>query len=319
MSPSRLAALGLLFVVIMCGQSALALDKLRVGRSGVGIIFTGIEVGDEAKIWESVGLEMVPIQFNGEGRMQQAMTAGEIDVGFGGINGLAYRVKGVPAIAVAAAAGPPYTFVLTVRPDSPIRKADDLKGKRVGVTTAGSETYWLVRELAQQKGWGGEGIQPIPLGAPRARTAALANGEIDGNMTTTAPAFEDEANGRARIVLSFGDMVKEYHAHILFASDTVVAKNPDLVKRFLLGWFKSVAYMKTHRPTGVKIAAKALGIEEQYVAKAYDEEMKGMSDDGAFNPAAIEAIRHSYVEHGLLPTVPETNDLYTDRFVPVKF
>jgi NitT/TauT family transport system substrate-binding protein len=46
--------------------------------------------------------------------------------------------------------------------------------------------------------------------------------------------------------------------------------------------------------------------------------MRMLSSDGAFDPAAIELIRHSLVDLGIVETMPEAKSMYTDRFVPVK-
>ena len=97
--------------------------------------------------------------------MQQALTASSLEIGLGSGPGMGFRIKGVPAIAVAAMYGAPSNLALLVPADSPLKSAADLKGKRVGVTTPGSLTDWLVRELSRQQGWGSDGIVVAPLGS----------------------------------------------------------------------------------------------------------------------------------------------------------
>ena len=46
--------------------------------------------------------------------------------------------------------------------------------------------------------------------------------------------------------------------------------------------------------------------------------MRMLSDDGAFNPAAVDKISKSLVELHLLEQEPPRNEMFTDRFVPVK-
>lgn len=312
-------ALAAVFAVVL-GGNAVALDKVKVGKSGVGMAWSVIEGGQDAKIWESEGIEVTAIQFNGDAVTQRALTSGDIDFGFGSGPGMGYRMKGVPAIAVAAVGGPPYPFVLVVGHDSQIRSTDDLKGKSVGITTSGSLTQWLVRELSRQKGWGPTGIKDLPLGSDRARLAALKTGDIDASVTTLEQAYSYEENNEARLLVTFGDIVKDFHTHVLFARDELVQKNPDLVQRFVRAWFKSVAYMRANKAIGIKIAAKTIDMSESAVSRAYDLEIGTMlSTDGAFNPKAIEVIRGSLVELGILDKVPDAKDLYTDKFVPVKF
>src|SRR5262249_19497680 len=90
--------------------------------------------------------------------------------------GARFPRQGRPAIGVAAMYGPPMNLALVLPFDTPIKTVSDLKGKRIGVTTAGSLTDWLVRELSRQQGWGSDGIQILALGQMQARLAAIQRG-----------------------------------------------------------------------------------------------------------------------------------------------
>jgi hypothetical protein len=37
---------------------------------------------------------------------------------------------------------------------------------------------------------------------------------------------------------------------------------------------------------------------------------------GKYNPKALEVLRRSYVEMGILPTEPDMNQLVTEKFLP---
>jgi NitT/TauT family transport system substrate-binding protein len=305
-------------LLLCCVDPAQALDRVRIGKSGVALAWTMIEAGDSAGIWQEQGLAIEASQLSGDAQLQQALTAGELDFGLGSGPGMGYRVKGVPAIAIAAIAGPPHSFMLFVRPDSAIKSVAELKGRNVAVTSAGSLTDWLVRELSRQQGWGPEGIVSLPMGALRTKMAALKGGEIDSVLLTSGSVYEFEEQGQARIIASFGDLVRDFHTHVLYAPDRLVSSNEDLVRRFIAGWFRSVAFMREHRQEGVRIAARTLEIGESAASKAFDQDMKMMSPDGGFSRAAIEVIRRSLVELGILDKIPEASALYTDRFVPVR-
>ena len=97
-------------------------------------------------------------------------------------------VKGSPVKGIAAMADPPLTFALVVRNDNSIKSLDDLKGKKVGVSTVGSVTGWLVGEIARQKGWGYDGMQLTPIGDDATRVAALKTKSIDGAVVNLAVA-----------------------------------------------------------------------------------------------------------------------------------
>jgi hypothetical protein len=52
---------------------------------------------------------------------------------------------------------------------------------------------------------------------------------------------------------------------------------------------------------------------------AYDEEIRMLSRDGAFSPQALEVIRVSLKDLGILEQVPDASALYDPSFTPVKF
>ena len=168
-----------------------------------------------------------------------------------------FLAKGVPAKAVGALANEPLSMGLIVGAAPDIRKPEDLKGKKIGVTTAGSLSYWLVRELSRQLGWGSNGIEPVGLGAMTAMVAALKRGQIDGVVLSASQGYGLEKTGDGRLLLQFGTYIKNFHTHVIFATDAMIANKPDQVRRFLAGW-KDVDRVhggeqgrdRAHRPAG---------------------------------------------------------------------
>ena len=315
----RRGAVAAAALVLLCG-AAHALDKVKVGKAVPNsFAFAGVEVGIEAKMFEPEGLELEVSAFRGDAQLQQALTAGSIDIGFGSGPGMGFRAKGVPAIAVAAMYGPPANLALLVPANSPVKSIADLKGKRIGVTTAGSLTDWLVRELSRQQGWGSTGIQIAPLGQMQARLAAMDRGELDGTVQEAANGYELEEAGKTRNLLLFGDIAKHFYTHVIFATNDMVDNRADVLQRFLRGWFKTIRFMKANKDFTMKSAGKTIEIRPSVMLKVYDTQIASFSDDGAWDMAAIDVIRHSLNELGILNRVPEAKELYTDKFVPVRF
>ena len=317
----RAALAGLLAALVLWPASAaVALDKVRLGKAVPNsFAFGATEVGIEAKVFEKEGIEIEVTSFRGDAQLQQALAAGGVDVGLGSGPGLGFRAKGAPAIGVAAMYGPPANLALVLPLDTPVKTIGDLKGKRIGVTTTGSLTEWLVRELSRQQGWGSDGIQILALGQMQARLAAMQRGELDGMVIEAATGYELEEAGKAKNFLLFGDIAKDFYTHVIFATDDMIANRPQLLRRFLRGWFKTIAFMRANKDFVVASEAKTIEVKPSIAAKIYDAQMAGFSSDGAWNPAAIEVIRHSLKELGILPVVPEAKTIYNDQFVPVRF
>src|SRR5437763_13212340 len=120
-----------------------------------------VNVGERLGIFKKHGLDLTIIDFTGGSKMTQAMVAGSIDIGVGAGTEMALVAKGAPMTAICESAGPPSFLSIGVPWDSPIRSLDQLKGKKIGVSTAGSLTDWLAKDLAHKKGWGPQDLTVV--------------------------------------------------------------------------------------------------------------------------------------------------------------
>ena len=294
-------------------------DEIHVGRAVVNAFaFAALEVGVDAHIWDKVGLKLDITSFKGDAQLQQGMASGSIDFGLGGGPAMGYRAKGVPAIAVATMYGPPSDMGIVIAMNSPVKSVADFKGKKIGVTTSGSLTDWLVQELSRRQGWGSDGIESVAMGSTEARVAALQSGEIAGTVQDIGIGYELETQNKGKVFNNFGNFVQKFETHVIFATDDMINKHPDITQRFLKGWFMTVAYMRTHKAQTVTSIAKVLGEPEPIVGRLYDNDMAAMSSDGAWDPASVAAVAKSLKELGIMDTEPDPKTIYNARFVPVK-
>ena len=294
---------------------AAAADKLRVGKAvPEAFSFVPPDVGMRNGIFQKNNVELELTAFAGDARMQQAAAADSIDILLGSGPAMAFIMKGAPIKGVAAMAGPPLLLAIVVKPDGP-KTVADLKDKTVSVSTAGSLTYWLVSETSRRHGWGPNGIKIAPMGAMPGQIAALKRGDIDGTIMDIGNAFDLEKKGEARILVRFTD-IKDFHIHVIFATDKAIAGKPQVVRNFLKGWFETIAFMRSHKAETVKVAKEVMEKDEDVSGRVYDELMPMFSDTGRFDKAALATLSKSYVELKLLPSEPDMSKLYTEAFLP---
>jgi ABC-type nitrate/sulfonate/bicarbonate transport system substrate-binding protein len=311
---TALAALALAAAAFGFTASAHA-DTLRVGKAvPVAFSFVPLDVGIQQGIFKKYGLDVKSIAFHGDAKLQQAMAAGGIDLALGSGPGMGFIAKGSPVKAIAAMAGPPLLLVIIVRPDGP-KTVADLKGKKISVSTRGSLTYWLTRETARRQGWGPDGIDAVPLGATKGQIVAMERGETDGMVTDIATALTLQEQHKARILVHFND-IHDFLIHVIFATNNVIAKRPDDLRKFLKGWFETIKYMRTHKAKTVKIAEPIIHASPEITSKVYDQLMPMFLDDGHFPPKAMKVLAASYVTLGILKKEPDPKMLYTEKFLP---
>lgn len=313
------AGLALAAWLALSVSSAPAAEKLRVGKSvPQAFSFVPLDVGVKNGIFKKNGLEIEASAFGGDAKMQQALAADSIDIGIGSGPAMAFIVKGAPIKGVAAMAGRPLLLTLAVRTDGSVQTVADLKGKKIGVSTVGSLTYWVADELSRQQGWGTGGIAITPVGAFKPMLAALKTKQIDGMVTDVATAYELEKSGEGKILFRFGDLVKDFHIHVIFATNKAIASRPEPIRAFLKGWFETIAFMRKNKANTVQIAKDVMETDAEISGRVYDELMPMFSDDGRFDPKALAVLSRSYVELQVLDKEPDMTKLYTEAFLPKK-
>jgi NitT/TauT family transport system substrate-binding protein len=307
-----------LAMTAMSPQFARAQAQVRLGKAQAqNFDFMAADVGIEAGIFKRHGINLTIADFGGDARLVQAMTAGAIDIALGGGPTLAFEVKGAPMLGIAALADRPGTIMLVVARDGPVKTEDDLKGRTVSVSTAGSLTYWLAQELSRSHGWGAGGIKIAPLGSTIAQAAALKTHQVDGVVTETGTVLRLVEEGTGRILVRFGDRIPAFHAHVIFAQRSFLDSHPDVARAFLASWFESVTYMRAHRDETIAIAMRVAAVSKGVATANYDELIPGFNATGRFDPKALEVLARSFVEMGALAEQPDMMKLYTEAFLPV--
>jgi NitT/TauT family transport system substrate-binding protein len=314
----RLVHAALAAMAVMAAAPApSAADTLRVGKAGrEAFSFAPADIGVQAGIFKKHGLDLELSSFGGDARVQQALTADGIDVGLGSGPGLAFIVKGSPVKGIAAMAGPPLLFALMVRADDTVKTVSDLKDRKVGVSTVGSVTSWIVSEVSRQQGWGFGGIVQVPIGDDATRIAALRTKSVDAAIVNIAAALKFVQLGEGRILLRFNDLISDFHVHVIFATDKAIAAKPATLRSFLKGWFETIAYMRGNRTETIRLAKDVMGTAESTTAGIYDELMPMFSATGKFEPKALAVLSRSFVEMKTLPDEPDMSKLTSEAMLP---
>jgi NitT/TauT family transport system substrate-binding protein len=309
-----LAALAALVVI----RPAAADDALRVGNLvPTSFSFLPLQIGIEKGIFKKHGLDVSKIDFpRGAASGHQALAAGSVDMVAGGGVEMGFIVKGAPEMAVAVITERPNSVTLTVRNDDSIKTIADLKGRPVGISTTGGLSYWLVRELSRRQGWGPDGMKSVAIGAMSAQVAALKTKQIDAGVIDLATGFQLEEMGEGRILVKFGDLIEAFVNQASYASTDILRREPEKVRRFLAGWFDTIAWVRANREETIAIGVRALNISPAVAAKSYDGVLPGYSPDGRFHPEAIRVLARSMVETAILPSEPDMSKLYTEEYLP---
>ncbi len=297
---------------------ALAADPVRVGFAAQAFIFTGaVDVGLENGIFARFGLDIQPTTYGGGAKLHGAMIAGAEDVAFGGGSDYAFLVKGSPERGVYGVVNEPFSVVISAA-DPAIRTAEDLKGRRVGVTTTGSYTYWFAMELPHFRKWAaGEKVNPVSIGGSLSgQTAALLSGQVDATVGDLVLGLSLQEQGRGHVVVNAAEMVKDVISSLVFAHTDFIAAHPDVLRRFLAGVHDAIAFMLAHPDQTARLTARVNGLSESVATRYIAMTEAGWSRDGRMSQAQLRATAEAIEQAGLLDSVPDLAPLTMQGFGP---
>jgi NitT/TauT family transport system substrate-binding protein len=255
-----------------------------------------VNVGDQLGLFKKRGLDLKIVDFEGGGKMIQAMTGGSIDIGIGAGTQMAFIVKGVPMLAVCESTTTLPYFSFGVPWDSPIKSKADLKGKKVGVSTAGSLNDWLAQEFDRAEGWGPGGTIHVAIGSNFAAiVAAFHEHQVDTYVGGTTTFLGMEEKGIGRLLFPVTDYA---------------------IRAFLAGWLETAAFIRTHKAEAVKLESGITGFSESVTSRDYDIVKDMYSKDCRFGTEALATLKRSFVELKVLDQAPDMSKLYTEAYLP---
>jgi NitT/TauT family transport system substrate-binding protein len=268
----QLFVLALLITIVASGSASQAqnkpLKKIRVGVPSVGVANIIIFVTKEANIYAKYGLDGEVITINGSGIASKALISGNIDVcPIATPTVIAANLAGSD-MAILAHTMPGVVHALMVKPE--IKRIEDLKGKKIAVSSLGSLTDFLVKSIAKKKGLNPDrDITFIQMGGDGERVAALKSGVVE------AAALSHPGYGTARKMgfAMLWDAAKEldYPWMEITTRRATVKSDRETVMNYMKAHLEGIALFKKDRDFGRKVIKKTLRMDDdELVNESYE-------------------------------------------------
>jgi NitT/TauT family transport system substrate-binding protein len=235
------------------------LAKLRVGSLTSGE-FSQAYIAQKKGFFEKYGLAVELIYFQGGAQVIQAMLGGDLPLTVtAGPEGVVAKIQGGD-IALLAANNPTMHFTLLVSPE--IKKAEDLRGKKVGISRFGSSTDFSLRYILKSMGLSDRELNIVQIGDNPSRLAALKSRAIEASVFTTPNSVRARKAGFVPMVDAYKLGLK-FHGSGIAANGAFLREHRPVVEQFFKGFLEGVAFAKTHKAESLALIKEFLKLKDQ--------------------------------------------------------
>jgi NitT/TauT family transport system substrate-binding protein len=168
-------------------------------------------------------------------------------------------------------------FVWAVKPDSPIKTIQDLKGKKIGYTNPRSTSQALDILLLEAAGLKPDDAELVKTGGFGEAVVALNLGLIDASAI--ADPVWSKNKSQFRVLVSASDVLPPLCNVIGVTTAEAAATKGDFIRAILRGRRKAVAFMSEHPDDAAEIVAKVYNLDVE-VAKSTIHNLVAPSKSG---------------------------------------
>jgi ABC-type nitrate/sulfonate/bicarbonate transport system substrate-binding protein len=270
--------------VLSASSMAQAADTVRIGLPTKTYWPTTIaETAVRQKLFEKEGIAAELTIYRGGAETFEAMAAGAADVILDATSLVsAGRKKGVNSKVLASAATGYYGWQLMTLSKSTLG-VNDLKGKKVAITSAGSGSDLLALWTQQDKKIE---FTRVPVGGGGLVPNLLA-GNVDAAVVYSPLSFQISKSGEARTILDFSREVPPNLAAGWIALDKYVQDKPQMVQKTLNALYGALMFMRANKDASVKLITELYEIPAEIAALEYENTILKLETDGSMEGAKI--------------------------------
>jgi NitT/TauT family transport system substrate-binding protein len=232
------------------------LEKLRVTYSAIGGSQASVWIPYEAGIFRKHGLDVELLYVGGGGRAAQVVQSGEVPIGvFTGGAVINSHLAGGDLVVIASSMNV-MTFSVMTRPE--VRRAEDLKGKKVGISRFGSATDFGLRYVEDQ--WPVKrqrDFAVLQLGGMPELLNALRAGALDAAVVNAELAIVARKDG-FRELADIAKMGLNFPTSSIVTTRSFIKRNENTVRKFIRGFVEGVHHAKTQRVFSIQVMQKYL-------------------------------------------------------------
>ena len=247
-------------------------------------------IAEETGLFRKYDLEFPLVYIGSSPLATAAMLGGDGELLMdGGLGIVRAYVQGT--IELVCIGGQKNILTQSILAKPPIKRLEDLRGKKVGVTRIGATTHYFAVQAFRKIGMeAGRDYTMIQTGGAPEMLAALLSGAIDAG--TLSPPLDGQALGQGYQYIVYGPDLRIPQVAVGFMTRrSTLAKRPQVLGRFMRVMAEAAKILHTDKELALKVLSKQLRLSDRKALESsYDQEIKALEPRLTIRPEAFQAI-----------------------------
>jgi NitT/TauT family transport system substrate-binding protein len=320
--PGRLVAATVATAALLatagCGGGDDAGDASGGGDMSLNIYYTavtadylGLWIAEEQGIFEKHGLDVTLSEVEDASGIP-ALLSGDMQIGATAPTSVLASEAAGSDLTMIACTDPtlPFQFMAT----SDVTDVQDLAGKNVGVSSAGSGSDFATRAGLQAVGLDPSKVNILPLGSKSNRVAALTSGQIQGGVDNPPTSVGLQKQG-LHVLFDLADLDIQAPNIVYTAQQTWLDGNPEAAQAFADSLVEALDVQRTDQATSVKVLEKYFESDDQdALNQAWEYFNKILPDEPTMAPDLFDSLIDFNKE-----SIPGLEDLDVSKHIDNSF
>ena len=272
-------------------------------------------IAQETGIFRKYNLEFPLVYIGSSPLATAAMLGGDaqmmIDGGLGTVRAV---VQGNSELVFIAGIKNYLTQSILAKPE--IKRLEDLRGKKVGVTRIGSTTHYFALQAFKRRNMeAGRDYVMIQTGGAPEMLAALLSGAIEAG-TMTAP-WDTRAIAEGFHYVVFGPDLRLPQVAVSFITRrSLIVRNSPVIAQFMRAMAEAAKILHTDKEVTFRVLGKYLRVDDRKILETgYNAEIKALEPRMELKLDALQAILDDVAQADPRAKQIKAVDLYDRRFL----
>ena len=312
MKPKASDLVWLAFFIVPYG--AWSADKLLGVHSARVMSQSMPWIAEEAGLFRKYDLDFPLVYIGSSPLATAAMLGGDGELLMdGGLGPVRAFVQGTTELVCIGGQKNILTQSILAKP--PIKRLEDLRGKKVGVTRIGATTHYFATQAFRKIGMeAGRDYTMIQTGGAPEMLAALVSGAIDAGTLSSPLDAQAVALGHQYIV--YGPDLRIPQVAVGFMTRRSTLAKPQVLGRFMRVMAEAAKILHTDKEFTFKVLGKQLRIDDRKILETgYNAEIKALEPRLTIRPEAFQAVLDDVAQIDPRAKKVKPDDLIDRRFL----